>query len=89
MLLLFLVAPMRGAAGQSQEDELASPRLRIDWAAFKKLYDAGTVVVIDVRSRDAFLAGHVPGARSIPLEDVARRAEELRKVDEPIVLYCA
>lgn len=89
LLLLALAAPLPAAARQAQEDELASPKLRIDWTAFKKRYDAGDIVVIDVRSRDAFVAGHVPGARSVPLEEVERRASELKKLGKPLVLYCA
>ena len=38
-----------GAPFAAQEDELASPKLRIAWAEFKTSYDAGTVAVVDVR----------------------------------------
>ena len=58
---------------QAQDDELASPTLRISWADFQKLYDAGGLVLIDVRDGDSFEAGHIPGARSIPLD--GRREE--------------
>ncbi len=72
-----------------QEDELASPRLRIAWAEFKKAYDAGKVEVIDVRGDDAYAAGHIPGSRSIPLDRIESQAPELKKLKKPIVLYCA
>lgn len=47
----------------------------------------GRVVVIDVRPEEEFRAGHIPGARSIPLEELERRLGELprRRV---IVAYC-
>ncbi len=35
------------------------------------------VVLIDVREPEEFAAGHVPGARNIPLSEVARRSSEL------------
>jgi rhodanese-related sulfurtransferase len=68
---------------------LASPKLRIEWAEFKKQYDQQHVVVVDVRDGAAYEAGHIPGARSIPFDDIPRRAAELKKLKTPIVLYCA
>ncbi|HEX6976395.1 MAG TPA: hypothetical protein VF147_18440, partial [Vicinamibacterales bacterium] len=58
--LLAIIAPLMcaatvGAQG-SPDDQLASPKLRIEWAEFKKLYDAGKVVVIDVREAVSFEA---------------------------------
>ena len=83
LLLLVLVLP---AAVEAQD---SSADLRIDWAKFKKAYDAGSVVVVDVRGTDAFEAGHIPRAISVPLDEVEVRVAELRKLGKPIVLYCA
>ncbi len=47
----------------------------------------GEVVVLDVRPPEEFRAGHVPGARSIPLSELAARLAEL-PADLPIVAYC-
>lgn len=47
----------------------------------------GEVVVLDVRPSEEFVAGHVPGARSIPLPELAARLAELPP-DLPIVAYC-
>jgi 3-mercaptopyruvate sulfurtransferase SseA len=77
------------SAGMVQDDELASPKLRIDWSAFKKLHDANRLVVVDVRETPSFEGGHIPGARSIPLGQIEARAAELKKLGKPIVLYCA
>lgn len=77
------------AAQTSQEDDLSSPRLRIAWAEFKKLHDGGKVTVIDVRGDVPYRAGHIPGARSIPYDQIDRHAAELKKLKTPIVLYCA
>jgi 3-mercaptopyruvate sulfurtransferase SseA len=85
--LLTGIAP--AAAQGSPDDQLASPKLRIDWTEFKKLYDAKSVIVVDVRDAPSFEAGHIPGARSIPLDRVEATAAELKKLGKPIVTYCA
>ena len=48
---------------------------------------AGDVTLVDVRPREEYVAGHLPGAISVPLSDLARRAGELRKRRD-IVAYC-
>ena len=47
----------------------------------------GTVLVLDVRPREEFRAGHIPGAVSIPLAELQRRVDEL-PADVEIVAYC-
>lgn len=44
------------------------------------------VQLIDVRERDDFNAGHILGARNMPLFELKQRYTELRK-DSPIYLY--
>lgn len=46
-----------------------------------------SIVVIDVRPEMEYEAGHLPGARSIPLEDLAGRLGEL-PADAEVVAYC-
>jgi len=48
---------------------------------------AGEVTLIDVRPREEYVAAHIPGAISVPLADLGRRAGELRKRRD-IVAYC-
>lgn len=47
----------------------------------------GEVVLIDVRPRDEFETGHLPGAISIPLEEIQARIAELPRNRE-IAAYC-
>jgi rhodanese-related sulfurtransferase len=47
----------------------------------------GEVVVVDVRPEEEFAAGHIEGARSIPLEELERRLAEL-PLDQEVVAYC-
>ena len=48
---------------------------------------AGEVTVIDVRPVDEYLAGHIAGAVSIPIDEIDRRLVELPSEHE-IVAYC-
>ncbi|WP_280496858.1 ArsR/SmtB family transcription factor [Nocardia asiatica] len=48
---------------------------------------AGEVVVLDVRPTPEYEAGHIPGALSIPVEQLAERIGELPG-DTEIVVYC-
>ena len=47
----------------------------------------GEVVVLDVRPPEEFRAGHIPGAISVPLEELERRLSDLPK-DREIAAYC-
>ena len=48
---------------------------------------AGEVVVLDVRPTVEYAAGHIPGAVSVPLEDLERYMVTLPK-DVEVVAYC-
>lgn len=43
--------------------------------------------VLDVRTPEEFAEGHVPGAKNIPVAEIAERAAEVPK-DRPVVVYC-
>lgn len=47
----------------------------------------GDVVVVDVRPSHEYEAGHIPGARSLPPDEVRRRLRELPP-DVDVVAYC-
>ena len=47
----------------------------------------GEVTVLDVRPADEFHAGHLPGARSIPVGELAARLAEVPR-DRAVVAYC-
>jgi rhodanese-related sulfurtransferase len=49
--------------------------------------ESGQATVIDVRPAEEFAAGHIPGAVSIPVEELADRLAEL-PLDQEIVAYC-
>ncbi|MES2639618.1 MAG: metalloregulator ArsR/SmtB family transcription factor [Myxococcota bacterium] len=45
------------------------------------------ITVLDVRAPEEFRAGHFPGARSVPLAELAARLDELPR-DRAVVAYC-
>ena len=48
---------------------------------------AGEVTVVDVRPREEYVAGHLPGAISVPLSELPKHVGEFRKRRD-IVAYC-
>jgi rhodanese-related sulfurtransferase/predicted transcriptional regulator len=47
----------------------------------------GDVVLVDVRPQEEYAAGHIEGARSIPIDELERRLAELPP-DAEVVAYC-
>lgn len=45
------------------------------------------ITVLDVRPSEEYGAGHIPGARSIPIEELEERVDELPESQE-VVAYC-
>ena len=81
----FLTLPAPVAA----QDEWKSPKLRIEWAEFKKLHDAKNVVIVDVRDAVSYETARIPGSVNVPLAEVEKRIGELKKYGKPLVFYCA
>ncbi|MEV7524598.1 metalloregulator ArsR/SmtB family transcription factor [Streptomyces sp. NPDC091371] len=48
---------------------------------------SGEIVVLDVRPAEEYAAGHIPGALSIPVTELADRISEL-PADTEVVAYC-
>ncbi|HEY7621641.1 MAG TPA: metalloregulator ArsR/SmtB family transcription factor [Solirubrobacteraceae bacterium] len=47
----------------------------------------GDIVLVDVRPQEEYAAGHIEGARSIPIDELERRLAELPRGRE-VVAYC-
>lgn len=45
--------------------------------------------IVDVRSPEEFMGGHVAGSINIPLQEVPNRVEEIKSMKAPLVLCCA
>ena len=61
---------------------------RVTTAELAELMKAGKVVVVDVRNKESYDRGHIPGAKLIPVNEVGERAKELPK-DKTIFTYCS
>lgn len=71
-------------------DKYLGDRTAIEMVTSTELADRlsrGRVVVLDVRPRVEFDAGHIQGARSLPIDDLEVRVAELPRSRE-IVAYC-
>jgi len=56
-------------------------------AELRKRLRRGDVVVVDVRPTAEFEAGHIAGARSIPIKELSRRLRDLPR-DAEVIAYC-
>ena len=59
----------------------------IDREELRARLRSGEVVLIDVRPASEFEAGHIDGARSIPIDELDQRLDEL-PADREVVAYC-
>lgn len=82
------------AAHHAELDTLAAAYLgdrsgleQISRAELARRLEAGDVVVIDVRPTAEYEAGHIAGARSIPIESLQQQLAELPD-DVEVVAYC-
>ena len=80
-----------GLAGcAQQEKEMVNTYQQISAQEAKDLMDSGKEhVIIDARTEEEFVTGHIPNAILIPEYEVAARAEtELPDKDALILVYC-
>jgi rhodanese-related sulfurtransferase len=83
-----------GEARLAEIDQLARTYLQdraqleaIDATTLLRRLEDGDVVVLDVRPAEEYRAGHIAGARSIPIAELAGRLDELPP-DREVVAYC-
>ena len=61
---------------------------RITPSELREALNKGQAVVVDVRSEEAYRAGHIKGARLIPVYEIGSRANELPR-NKMIATYCS
>ena len=54
---------------------------------YKSILSKGAIIV-DVRTPTEFSAGHIEGARNIPLDQLKTKVAELKKTGKPIITCC-
>lgn len=45
--------------------------------------------IVDVRTPSEFMGGNVVGSINIPLQEIQQRMDELKNLNQPLVLCCA
>lgn len=84
VIVVILVAGCSNAPPVTTMDEVP----RISPTELRSKLDSGSdFVIIDTRFQQAYEEAHILGAISIPLDEIAGRAGELKKYDE-IITYC-
>ena len=54
-----------------------------------QLINRDKATILDVRTKDEFVQGHMPGAKNIPLVDFSQRAGELTKLQsQSVIVVC-
>lgn len=46
-------------------------------------------IILDVRTLEEYRNGHIDGSKHIPLNELNRRVEELKRIDKPLIVCCA
>ena len=87
--LLRDVAGTRSAAAAAARDAYlgTDDTAAVDRDELRRRLAAGEVIAVDVRPAEEYTAGHIPGAISIPLEQLAERLADLPAHVE-VVAYC-
>ena len=52
-------------------------------------YVAKNAIIIDVRTIGEYRGGHIKNAKHIPLQDLNNRVNEVKKLNKPVIVYCA
>ncbi|MDQ3817503.1 MAG: rhodanese-like domain-containing protein [Acidobacteriota bacterium] len=80
---LILLCALAGAVA-GQDDGVR----RIAPTDARQAFDSGKAIIIDVRDEASYKAGHVKGARWIPINEIDSRIKELPR-DKMIITYCS
>lgn len=76
--------PTLAAAPATQADNVK----RVTTKELEAMLKDGTAIVVDVRSKSMWDAGHIRGAKLLPVTELDKRAGELPK-NKMIVTYCS
>ena len=92
------VSPANPAPVTEEKPAISAPAipdtrepLEARFAVVKALHDADGAVFVDARSAEDYAAGHIAGALSMPFDDVFKKPELARQLQDqgkPIVTYC-
>jgi rhodanese-related sulfurtransferase len=81
-------APVATAPTAAPPSAAAAAR-SVDIATLKADLDRGAVpLLVDVRTSAEFASGHVPGAKNVPLDQLAARLGEFGTADTEVYVVC-
>jgi len=74
----------------SEAQKQAGSYTHIDQETAKQMMESEDGhIIVDVRSKDEYVSGHIPGAICIPNESITNtQPEELPDLDQVILVYC-
>ena len=90
LIFLFLSVMMLTACGQDKENDQGAVYVNITAEEAKQIMDSEErYIILDVRTREEYEQGHIPGAILIPDTEIEAKAEEaLTDKDQLILVYC-
>ena len=90
VIFLLLAVMMFTACGQAKENDREAVYMNITAEEAKQIMDSEDgYIILDVRTREEYDQGHIPGATQISHEEIAEKAEEvLTDKDQLILVYC-
>ena len=90
LVFLLLVVMLLTACGQDKENDQGAVYVNITAEEAKQIMDSEEdYIILDVRTREEYDEGHIPGAIVISHEEIAEKAEEvLPDKNQLILVYC-
>ena len=90
LIFLLLAVMLLTACGQDKENDQGAVYMNITAEEAKQIMDTEEgYIILDVRTREEYDEGHIPGAIVISHEEIADKAENvLTDKDQLILVYC-
>ena len=60
----------------------------INFEQAKQIIDNEQVLLLDVRTEEEFITGHILSAINIPVDDIEQRLDEINDKNQKILVYC-
>ena len=90
LIPILLAVMLLTACGQDKENDQGAAYVNITAEEAKRIMDSEEdYIILDVRTREEYDEGHIPGATQISHEEIAEKAEDvLTDKDQMILVYC-
>ena len=60
----------------------------INFEQAKEIIENEQVILLDVRTDEEYVTGHIPKSINIPVQELEERLNELKNKNEKILIYC-